>query len=124
SGSVTYWTTVTPRLGEGERLFVSVSEYCGTAVRILVDGKTAGVLAWEPNELEITGFAVGQPVQLGLEVLAHRRNSHGPLHKKNKWPGWTGPAQFEETGDEWTDAYQLVPCGLMRPPRLIVRTQG
>ena len=32
-----------------------------------------------------------------------------------------GPGHFTTAGDAWTDGYSLVPCGLMAPPRLIVR---
>ena len=38
-----------------------------------------------------------------IEVLGHRRNSHGPLHHAKKWPTWTGPAEFVTEGADWTD---------------------
>jgi hypothetical protein len=121
SGAVSYRKTIRPRLRKGERLFVEVPDYRGSAVRMLVDGRSAGVIAWPPNEIEITGFVGDGPVELAVEVVSHRRNSHGPLHNREKWPWWTGPGQFVSTGKQWTDDYQLVPCGLMAPPRLIVR---
>jgi len=117
SGSVTYRRTIRPGLRRGERLIVAVPRYAGTAVRVLVDGQVAGVIAWEPNEIDITDLAVGRTVELGIEVLGHRRNSHGPLHLKESHPVWTGPGSF---GREM-DGYNLVPCGLLAPPQLIVR---
>jgi len=63
-------------------------------------------------------------VKLGIEILGHRRNSHGPLHNVQKWPNWTGPAEFITTGKKWRDDYQLVPCGLMKPPELVFKTVG
>ncbi len=124
-GSVSYVQTVRPRLAARQRLFVQIPEYRGAAVRIWIDGQDAGLIAWPPNELEVTGLVKsGQPSTLAIEVLGHRRNSHGPLHYFVKWPHWTGPEQFISQADQWTDNYQLVPCGLMAPPRLIVRSEN
>jgi len=121
SGSVTYLRTVRPALRRGQRLFVEVPSYRGAAVRVWVDGSEAGVIAWEPNEVDITPLVGSGPVELQIEIISHRRNSHGPLHHVEKWPAWTGAGEFVSTGQAWTDTYQLVPCGLMAPPRLIVR---
>ena len=71
--------------------------------------------------MDLTDLLEAGPVDLRIEVIGHRRNSHGPLHHAEKWPRWTGPAQFVTTGDEWIDEYQLVPCGLMAPPELVTR---
>jgi len=56
SGSVGYRKTITTKLRKGQRLFVQVRNYHGVAVRILVNGKPAGIIAWEPEELDITKF--------------------------------------------------------------------
>jgi hypothetical protein len=121
SGSVSYIRQCRLKRKKGERIFVEVPDYRGTAVRVLVNGKPAGVTAWEPNEVDITDLVDGKPAEVRIEVIGHRRNSHGPLHTTEKWPRWVGPAQFVTEGKEWQEEYQLVPCGLMAPPRLIVR---
>jgi len=121
SGSVAYRKKITPNLQPNQRLFIRLPDYRAVAVRILVDGKPAGIIAWPPNELDITPFLTSTSHDLAIEILGHRRNSHGPLHHKDLWPQWTGPDQFTTKGDQWTDHYQLVPCGLMQPPQLIVR---
>ena len=71
--------------------------------------------------MEITDLVGNAPVHLQVEVLGHRRNSHGPFHLKQKWPIWTGPGEFGAGKDSWFDGYQRVPCGLMRAPFLAVR---
>jgi len=121
SGSVTYVRRVSHRVAKGERLFVEVPDYRGTAVRVTVDGEVAGVIGWEPNEVEVTRWANGGEFELGIEVVGHRRNSHGPLHHAEKRPPWTGPGEFVTKGKRWADGYQLVPCGLMSPPYLVVK---
>lgn len=131
SGSVVYRQTVRPKgLAPGQRLFVRLGEYRGVAVRVLVDGRSAGVIAWEPSELDITDLVCGtaapgcagvREVHLAFEVVGHRRNSHGPHHLTERWPPWTGPGEYVAGPDRWFEGYQTVPCGLMSPPSLVVR---
>jgi hypothetical protein len=122
SGSVTYRRAVAaPKLAKGERLFVRVPEYRGVAARVLVDGKEAGFIGWEPAEADITDYVQGDAFELGIEVLSHRRNSHGPLHYAEKWPVFSSPWHFESEGKDWSANWNLVPCGLMEMPGLEIR---
>jgi hypothetical protein len=121
AGHVGYRRRVTVAAKPGERVVVRVPEYRGTALRVLVDGQVAGVSGWAPNEVDITPWVSGNPVELEIQVIGHRRNSHGPFHLKEKWPPWTGPYQFLGTGDSWFEGYQRVPCGLMSPPQIEIR---
>jgi len=118
-GSVSYLCTIRPRLKKGKKLFVRLPDYRGTAVRVFIDGKEAGIIAWPPNEVDITGLAEGENATLAIEVIGHRRNSHGPHHLAEKWPVWHGPGSYRAGSENWFDGYQLVPCGLMKPPELI-----
>lgn len=120
SGHVAYRTVIRPKLQRGERLFLRVPEYRGTAVRVCINGRPAGVIAWEPNEVDVTGLLQPGANAVAVEVIGHRRNSHGPLHWHKKWPVWTGPAEYTLQPKKWREAYQLVPCGLMLPPELVV----
>ena len=121
SGSVAYRRTIQPARESGARVFVRVPEYRGVAVRVLVNGQPTGIIAWEPNEIDITDRLTDAPVELAIEVVGHRRNSHGPFHINVKWPAWTGPGQFACGPDAWFEDYQLVPCGLLQPPELVIR---
>jgi hypothetical protein len=121
SGSVAYRRTLDLQPASGEKVFVRVPDYRGVAVRVLVNGQTAGIIGWEPNEVEITALLTGAPVELAIEVIGHRRNSHGPFHIATKWPWWTGPGEFAAWGENWFEGYQLVPCGLMTAPVVDVR---
>ncbi|MFC1736013.1 hypothetical protein ACFL1X_07835, partial [Candidatus Hydrogenedentota bacterium] len=121
SGSVSYIRSVDAKLEDGERLLVEVPAYEGAAVRVLANGQVAGVIAWEPNEVDITDFVNGDSIDLRIEVIAHRRNSHGPLHLADKHPMHITPGHFTRSGAQWADDYQFVPCGLMEAPNLVVR---
>ena len=118
SGSATCLRSEKISFRKGERIFVSLPEYRGVAARVLVDGRDAGIIAWEPNEVEITELIESdKPFDLGIEVLGHRRNSHGPFHLKEKWPIWTGPASYHMKQRQ----HNIVPFGIMKPPALLVK---
>lgn len=121
SGSVGYTCRIHSAVQPGQRVVLNVPEYLGTAVKVLVDGKEAGYAAWPPYQVDITRMLdnKNRHHELCIEVLGHRRNSHGPLHHTNKHPIWTGPGQFVSEGSLWSDDYQLVPCGLQKPPELL-----
>ncbi len=119
-GSVSYRCTIRPKVAGKQRVFVSLDGYEGTAAAVSINGQRAGVAAWAPQEVDITDLLDGSPAELTIEILGSRRNSHGPLHVKTM-PNWVGPGAFIERGANWLDGYNLTPCGLMTPPRLIVR---
>ncbi|MBM4087398.1 MAG: hypothetical protein FJ272_21610, partial [Planctomycetes bacterium] len=60
AGNVSYLAQVQPTLSAGERLFVQIPEYDGVAVQVWVNGQSAGVIAWPPNEVNITDLARGE----------------------------------------------------------------
>ncbi|MDD5678801.1 MAG: glycosyl hydrolase [Kiritimatiellae bacterium] len=122
SGAVSYRCKIKPKIGKTERVFIRVPDWRGVVARISVNGKNAGIIAWAPYEVDITDcLTEAGPSELCLEIFSHRRNSHGPLHHAQKWPLWTGPAEFTSEGNLWHEAYQLVPCGLLAPAVLSVR---
>ncbi len=120
SGNITYLCQIQARPEENQKISVRIPAFRGTGVRIFVDGKPAGIIAWKPYEIDITEFARGKETcTIGIEILGHRRNSHGPFHFYQKWPAWTGPYQFVAEGEEFFERYQIVPCGLMGAPEII-----
>ena len=120
SGSVVYRRKLkTPKLRKNERLIVQVPAYKGAVVRVWAGARECGLVAWEPNEIDVTDGIRDGALDLGIEVISHRRNSHGPLQLEDRWPVWHGPEQFvvEHTR---TSRYFTVPCGLMKAPVLVV----
>lgn len=131
SGNMGYAARVTPSFRRGERVLVRFGGHTGMAARVLVDGVEAGFVPWPPEEVDITGLVVsGRECEIVVELYGSRRNSHGPLHNAEKWPAWTGPAQFRfrpigrghsmYSGCNWQDEYSLVPFGLAASPELVV----
>jgi len=123
SGAVTYRFKAQPRPVAGEHVFFAAPDFKGALARVLVGGREAGFLPWPPYELDLTAWlaGAGEAIEIGLEVFGSRRNAFGPLHLADPNPPWTGPAEFVSKGEAWREAYQLKPCGLMRPPALVYR---
>jgi len=128
-GAVVYRTTWLPDLAAGERAFVEVPEFAGTCARVLVNGRQAGIIGWQPHEVDVTELVTGhQSVTLTVEVVGHRRNAFGPLHlDRNKhvsWTGngWTGPGEFITHDSAWSNDYDVVPVGCLTPPQISVRS--
>ncbi len=123
SGNLTYTTRIQPDLKESEQLFLQLPRYEAVGVRILVNDREAGVIAWPPNELDLTPLVEsGQPADLSVQILGHRRNSHGPLHLADQQPRSTSAHSFLSEGENWQEAYQTVQVGLMEAPCLAYKT--
>jgi hypothetical protein len=120
SGIATYNIHFNCTRQANEHLFIRLPEYRGTCVKVTVNGKEAGVIAWEPNELDITDWVEDGDNQLQIAVVSSRRNSHGPLFHPEKWPIWTGPAQYHQ----FSGKFNLVPCGLLTSPMIIVKSSN
>jgi hypothetical protein len=121
SGSVAYRKTLRVDRNPGERVFVRVPDYRGVAFRVWVNGRAAGVSGWAPHEVEVTDRLDGETAEIQIQVIGHRRNSHGPFHIAEKWPAWTGPGEFACGANRWMDGYQRVPCGIMSEPQWVVK---
>ncbi len=121
SGAVSYLANFNAELRKGEKLILDIPEYRGVIVRIFVNGEDAGSIAWRPNTIDLTKFVKSGKNEISIQVISHRRNSHGPFHYFEKWPSWTGHEQFAGKDDTWFDGYQFIPCGLMKNPILEIR---
>jgi hypothetical protein len=122
-GAVTYRFKARPLPAADEHVFIATPDFKGALARVLVGGREAGFLPWPPYELDLTPWlaGAGREIEIALEVFGSRRNAFGPLHLADPNPLWTGPAEFVSQGDLWREAYQLKPCGLLRPPALVYR---
>ncbi len=120
-GSVVYRRQVTVQRQPEERVFVTLPKWAGGVVRVLVDGRPAGYIKWQPYELDITDAMTSDTIDLGIEVIGHRHNAFGPLHQASPEPPWVGPGNFITEGPAWQERYTLYPCGLLSAPVLSIR---
>lgn len=99
-----------------------IPEFAGSLIKIFINDQEIDCLGWPPYRRDITEYTTTQ-FKLSIEICSHRRNSFGPLHAFGLRPGkpnWVGPDEFVTFGDRWKDSYNLVPCGLIGLPYLLI----
>ena len=113
-GNFTYWIPL--RTEKGGKVFLSIPEWRGTAIGIKVNCSEERVLLCPPFRAEITDHLKYDGNDVAeICVYGHRRNVFGPFYSLNKWPAWTGPAEFKTYE---TNLRQTVPCGILAAPYL------
>jgi hypothetical protein len=89
---------------------------------VFVNKKSAGVLAWEPFELDLTEYLADGDNELTLALCSGNRNLFGPHHHPNGESYFVGPSTFSsKTGwtnptGGWNEDYCLVEFGVSGIP--------
>ena len=109
SGNLTY----TFELPEGTKQ-IEFPAWRGVALAYALDDeKEFTTLGWPPFTFRTNGAK-----KVSIKVFGHRRNAMGPFFTADKWPSWTGPAQFQTYE---TTERGIVPCGILEPPVVDVK---
>jgi len=107
----------------GERFFVRLGEFSGSVAEILVNGTSAGYVAFNPLELEITDKLQQGANRIGVVVYGTLKNTLGP-HHNNPTLGTAWPSHFQrgaEGGYPPGSEYSLVDYGLLEDFSVILR---
>ena len=120
SGAITYSMDVDINTDPGKKVVLEVPSWKGALVKVYVNGRKAGSIAWKPYEIDITNFVVKGRNKVEIEVVGTRRNLLGPLHHGEKYPSWTGSGEFKRE-DKWISEYVRFPYGLTGEPAVSVR---
>ena len=99
----------------GGKLRVTIPHYSGAALRVALDGKPLGHVAYPPYVMDLGAPEAGEHV-LTLTLLGNRENAFGPLHRADVTNSWVGPDAWRTTGAEWTDSYWLTQLGIRTAP--------
>jgi len=122
TGTIQYETSFTldrePQLGE--HIIIRLPEAKGTLFLVRVNDSDPIPICWQPFEAEVTkNVRKGENV-LSIDVVSSLRNTFGPLHHKAGDLYWVSPYSFMDEKN-WTDAYQLVPYGLIEGAELVIQ---
>ncbi|HOK05245.1 MAG TPA: glycosyl hydrolase [Victivallales bacterium] len=122
SGAISYQTEFEiDEFLKNEKIYLKIPDWKGSLLKIYVNGKITGKIAWPPFELEITNFLNKGSNTINIEIVSTRRNLLGPLHNTIKYPRWTGPWDFRK-GETWTDEYVRLPYGLFSKPQIVFKS--
>jgi hypothetical protein len=102
-------------LAAGGRQFVRLAGWHGTVAEVRVNGKSAGVIGWQPYELEITPLVHAGKNRIEVIVTGSLKNLLGPHHGKiNR--GLVSPGSFRGAPPQQPpgSAYDMERYGLMQ----------
>lgn len=99
---------------------VKLNEWNGTVSEVLVNNKEAGIIAWSPEELDVTEFLVDGENEITIRIAGSLKNTFGHFYQKGqKWiygPGdWNKAPKHEPAYDQ----YYQIDYGLFEPFELL-----
>jgi hypothetical protein len=101
----------------GDKLTMRVTKYRGHLLRVKVDGRDYGPLAYSPYQAEIPAGKGRHKID--LVFFGSRINTFGQLHCVEKNPAfWWGPNSWRTAGPNWSYEYQFWPQGVLKSPEI------
>lgn len=98
---------------------LKLGEYAGIWATVTVGEKTCEI-PWRTGEaLDVTQALTKGENSIRIEIMGSPRNMLGPLHYKELRPQNTNAACFQPKEQDYTEQYQVVPCGLMERPVIV-----
>lgn len=114
-GNVDYNTEINlDRDGDVE---FEISYYKGACVKVLVDGKDCGNIAYPPFKLQVDGLKAGKH-KVTYRLYGNRYNTFSAIHSllADKHRVYVGPDFWRSSGDGWAYEYQTRPMGILKKP--------
>jgi len=112
TGNVTYHLSLPERGAHG----VLVPRYAGALVGVSLNGGEQDAIIYPPYHCVFEQPA-GGGVAVDLTLYGNRYNAFGALHAVG-CDMWPGPDRWRTEGEQWRDAYQLRPLGVLEAPSL------
>jgi len=102
---------------KGKAIFkVKLSGWSGTVAEVTVNNKNAGIIAWPPEELDITRLLTEGKNEISVRVVGSLKNTFGYFYEDNNvWIN--GPHDWNEAPENQPgiDEYYLMDYGLFSP---------
>jgi hypothetical protein len=120
SQKVAYSQTYKVTKADGTAFKVKLNKWNGTVAEVLVNGQQAGLIAWQPNELDVTSLLKDGDNEITVKVVGSLKNTFGYFFKEaDKWI--YGPHEWNYAPEKAPDAtgYFLVDYGMMEPFSLV-----
>jgi hypothetical protein len=121
SQKVAYSQTYNVTKTDGAAFKVKLNKWNGSIAEVLVNGQQAGLIAWQPNELDVTSLLNDGDNEITVKIVGSLKNTFGYFFKEaNKWI--YGPHEWNYAPEKAPDAsgYFLIDYGLMEPFELMM----
>jgi hypothetical protein len=99
---------------------VQLNDWNGTVADVWVNGQSAGLIAWQPNELDVTSLLVDGENEISVKVTGSLKNTFGFFYQDNN--NWIfGPHTWNSAPEKSPPAsdYFLMDYGLFEPFDLV-----
>jgi len=99
---------------------VRLNQWNGSVSEVWVNGKQAGVIAWQPNELDVTSYLREGENEVTVKVTGSLKNTFGFFYNDNN--SWIfGPHSWNEAPEKAPPAsdYFLMDYGMFEPFELV-----
>jgi hypothetical protein len=120
-GNLTYHLEAECKPSPGSQtgsLTIEASSYRFMVLKVAVDGKDKGYIAYAPYRLAIDGLSPGMH-KIDLTGFGCRVNTFGQLHNNVARDGyWWGPNSWRTTGPAWSYEYRFWSQGILKSPEI------
>ncbi|HAQ18500.1 MAG TPA: hypothetical protein DCR40_04600 [Prolixibacteraceae bacterium] len=116
SQKVAYTQNFIVTKNEGIAYKVKLNRWNGSVAEVLVNGQSTGLIAWQPNELDVTSLLKDGANEITVKVTGSLKNTFGFFYQKSE--GWIfGPWSWNNAPAKIPAAseYFLMDNGLMEP---------
>jgi hypothetical protein len=99
---------------------VKLTNWNGSVAEVLVNGQSAGLIAWQPNEADVTSLLKEGSNDITIRVTGSLKNTFGFFYKNNEGSIF-GPHSWNFAPEKEPDAsaYFLMDYGMMEPFDLV-----
>jgi len=119
AGDVIYQAAVSLQKKAAARYRLKVDDFKAAAVQPRINGRAVDLIFYGDHEADITEAVQDGLNRVELRLLGSLRNAFGPLHSSETEPMWVGPDSYRRSHPRWSDAYCLMPYGLMKSPVIV-----
>ena len=108
-------------LKENSDIRIQTEKFGGALVKVYIDGADRGNIAYPPYVLDIEGLNKGVH-SIEWVLFGNRYQTFAPLHNMGDC-SWQGPNLWYPNDDEKTQNYIFKEFGILKSPKLYVRTE-
>jgi hypothetical protein len=99
--------------------FVKLGKWTGTVAEVYVNGTKAGMIGYDPFQLNVTPYIKEGPNRIDVHVIGSLKNLLGP-HYRNPAPGLASPWHWKGVSEAIPGTeYQMIDYGLMEDFNLL-----
>ena len=104
---------------ECDALTVAAEYYRGHLLKVFIDGKDEGVIAFSPYQITAGNLTPGKH-KVDIKYFGSRINTFGQLHRNDRFNQWWGPDSWRTTGAAWSYEYRFWPQGVLKSPEIMI----